>query len=172
MLDFLQPLILGTMEPRVGLRDILLMISILLMGILLGGIVYSHIVYFPVYLSALPDSAVLVNGPYALDDARFWLTIHPLAILSLIISLVLNWKIRARRNLIIIPLVIYLLAIVVTALYFVPELQNFQASPNSNVSRADWHARGQRWQYLSWVRGTFMGLSIVPLLLALRLRDD
>lgn len=153
-------------------RDIALMISILLMGILLGGIVYSHIVYFPVYLSSLPDSAVLVNGPHALHEERFWLLIHPLAVLSLIISLALNWKTRARRKLIIIPLVVYLLAIVVTALYFVPELQNFQASPNMNVSRADWYARGQRWQYLSWGRGTLMGLSIVPLLLALRRRED
>jgi hypothetical protein len=79
-------------------RTIALMIAIPLMGILLGGIVYSHIVFFPVYLSALPDSAVLVNGPYALHEERFWLLIHPLAILSLITSLALNWKIRARRK--------------------------------------------------------------------------
>lgn len=148
------------------------MLSILLMGVLLGGIVYSHLVYFPVYLSALPDSAVLVNGPYALHEERFWLLIHPLAILSLIISLALNWRIRARRKLIFIPLVVYLLAIVVTALYFVPELRAFQNSPNSNVSAAEWFARGRRWQYLSWVRGSFLGLSIVPLLLALRARED
>ena len=155
-----------------SLKTIALMISILLMGILLGGIVYSHIVYFPVFLSALPDSAVVVNGPYALPDERFWLLIHPLAILSLIISLALNWKIRVRRKLIIIPLAVYLLAIVVTSLYFVPELRTFQNSPNLNLSPAEWYARGQRWQYLSWLRGTIMGLSIIPLLLALRARED
>ena len=148
------------------------MVSILLMGTLLGGVVYSHLVYFPVYLSALPDSAVLVNGPYALNEARFWLLIHPLAILSLVLSLALNWKIRARRKFVLMTLGIYLLAIVVTALYFVPELRAFQDSPNLNLSRAEWYARGQRWQYLSWVRGAFMGLSIVPLLLALRVRED
>jgi hypothetical protein len=158
--------------PKLNLRDIALMISILILGALLGGVVYSHLVYFPVFLSSLPDSSVLVNGPYALHEERFWLLIHPLAILSLIISLVLNWKIRARRKLIIIPLVVYLLAIVATSLYFVPELRAFHNSPNLNVSPAEWYARGQRWQYLSWVRGTFMGLSIVPLLLALRARED
>src|SRR5688572_28129978 len=115
-------------------RTIALMISILVMGILLGGFVYSHIVYFPVYLSALPDSAVLVNGPYALNEGRFWLLIHPLAILSLIISLALNWKIRARRKLIIISVTVYLLAIVATSLYFLPELRAFQNSPNLNLS--------------------------------------
>lgn len=148
------------------------MISILLMGILLGGIVYSHIVYFPVYLSALPDSSVLVNGPYALHEENFWLLIHPLAILSLIISLALNWKIRARRKLIAITLIVYAVVIVITQLYFLPELRAFHNSPNSNVSPAEWFARGQRWQYFSWIRGTFMGLIIVPLLLALRVRED
>lgn len=158
--------------PKLSPRTIALMISILLMGILLGGIVYSHIVFHPVYLSALPDSAVLVNGPYALNEGRFWLLIHPVAILSLIVSLVLNWKIRGRRRLIAIPLVVYLLALVVTSLYFVAELQNFQNSPNLNVSRAEWLARGQRWQYLSWMRGTLMGLSTVALLFALLVRED
>jgi hypothetical protein len=153
-------------------RDIALMVSILLMGILLGGIVYSHIVFFPVYLSSLPDSAALVNGPYALHDERFWLFIHPIAVLSLIVSLALNWKIRSRRKLIAIPLIVYVLAIIATTLYFVPELMNFKNSINLNVSRAEWFARGRRWQYLSWIRGTLIGLSIIPLLLALRARED
>ncbi|HEX8116407.1 MAG TPA: hypothetical protein VF521_03990, partial [Pyrinomonadaceae bacterium] len=77
-----------------------LMLSVVLWGTLLGGIAYSHLVYFPVYLSALPDSAVVVNGPYGLREGMFWGLIHPLLILSLISSLVLNWKWKARRKLI------------------------------------------------------------------------
>ena len=153
-------------------RTIALMVSVLLMGILLGGIVYSHIVFFPPYLSSLPSSSVLVNGPYPLHDEYFWLLIHPLAILSLIISLVLNWRNPARRKLIAIPLVVYLLAIVVTSLYFVPELRAFHASPTSSLTPAEWYARGQRWQHLSWTRGTLMALSYVALLLALASRED
>src|SRR6185503_16094277 len=113
-----------------------LFLVIVLWGTLLGGIAYSHLVYFPVYLSALPDSAVVVRGRFALHEERFWLLIHPLAILSLVVSLVLNWKIRLRRKLIAIPLIVYVLAIVVTALYFVPELQNFRDSPTMTVSPA------------------------------------
>ena len=142
------------------------------MGILLGGIVYAHLVFFPPYLSALPNSAALVNGPYALHDEYFWMLIHPLAILSLIVALILNWKIPARRKLIAIPLIVYVLAIVVTSSYFVPELRNFKNSPNMTVSPAEWYARGQRWQHLSWTRGTIMGLSYIALLLALAVRED
>jgi hypothetical protein len=148
------------------------MLSILLMGILIGGIVYAHVVFFPPYLSALPNSAALVNGPYALHDEYFWLLIHPLAILSLIVALVLNWKIPARRKLIAIPLIVYVLALIVTSLYFVPELGNFKNSPNMTVSSAEWYARGQRWQHLSWTRGTIMGLSYIALLLALVIPEN
>ncbi len=141
------------------------------MGILLGGIVYSHIVYFPPYLSDLPASSVLVNGPYALHEEYFWLTIHPVAILSLIVSLAVNWKDAARRKLIAIPLAAYVLALVATTLYFVPELQNFSRSATMNVSAEEWYARGQRWQHMSWIRGTILTLSYLPLLAALRGTD-
>jgi hypothetical protein len=144
-----------------------LFLAVILWGTLLGGIAYSHLVYFPVYLSALPDSAVVVNGPYGLHEAVFWLTIHPLLILSLIAALVLNWKFKSRRKLILISFAVYLLVIVVTRIYFVPELGAFEQSPGSAVSPSEWAARGQRWQRLSWIRGAIMYASMLPLLFAL-----
>lgn len=141
--------------------------AVILWGTLLGGIVYSHLVYFPVYLSALPDSAVVVNGPYGLHEAIFWTTIHPLLILSLIVALVLNWKTRSRRKLILITFVTYFLALVATQIYFVPELVAFKQSPEARVSPSEWLARGQSWQRLSWIRGGVMYAGILPLLLAL-----
>ncbi len=144
-----------------------LMLSIVLWGTLLGGVAYSHLVYFPVYLSALPESAVVVNGPFGLNEGRFWTLIHPLVILSLIPTLILNWRQPRRRKLIGLTVALYALAIVTTALYFVPELIAFADSPNSAVSPAEWLARGQRWQRLSWVRGGIMYIAFIPLLLAL-----
>lgn len=144
-----------------------LCLAIILWGTVLGGIVYSHLVYFPVYLSALPDSAVVVNGTYGLHEAIFWMTIHPLLILSLIAALVLNWKSGSRRKLILISCAIYFLVLVVTQIYFIPELIAFEQSPKSTVLPAEWLARGQRWQRLSWTRGAIMYAGILPLLLAL-----
>lgn len=144
-----------------------LFLSIILWGTVLGGIVYSHLVYFPVYLSALPDSAVVVNGPYGLHEAVFWMTIHPLLILSLIVALVLNWKSESRRKLISISFAIYFLVLVVTQIYFIPELIAFAESTKSTVLPSEWLARGQRWQRLSWIRGAVMYAGILPLLLAL-----
>ena len=146
--------------------------AIILWGILLGGIVYSHIVFFPVYLSNLPDSAVVVNGTYGMHEAPFWMTIHPLLILSLIAALVLNWKFKARRKLILVSFGIYLVVIAVTSMYFLPELIAFEQSPQSNLPPAEWLARGNRWQYLSWIRGTVMFIAILPLLFSLAKSAD
>lgn len=149
------------------LNHISIMLSIILWGTLLGGITYSHLVYFPAYLSALPDSAVVVNGPYGLREAIFWMTIHPLLILSLIFTLVLNWRLKARRKLILISLSVYLLVLVITQIYFLPELMAFERSPESGLPPAEWLMRAERWQRLSWIRGAVMYAAILPLLLAL-----
>ena len=154
------------------LNTMALMLSIILWGTLLGGIAYSHLVYFPVYLSALPASSVVVNGPYGLNEGRFWLTIHPLLILSLIIALVLNWKVKPRRKLIGISFMVYILVLIVTQLYFLPELFAFADSPGSSVSPAEWSARAQRWETLSWLRGAVCYAFFVPLLLALTKSSD
>src|SRR5919197_1329862 len=114
---------------RLNARTISLMVAVFLYGLFLGGIVYAHVVFFPPYLSALPNSAVLVNGPYAVHDEYFWLLIHPLAILALIVALALNWRRKTRRKLIAIPLALYIVALIVTSLYFVPELREFKNSP-------------------------------------------
>jgi hypothetical protein len=144
-----------------------LFLAIILWGTLLGGIAYSHLVYFPVYLSALPDSSVVVNGTYGLNEAIFWVIIHPLLILSLILALALNWRAKPRRKLIVISFAIYLVVLVISQIYFIPELGAFKHSPELSLSPADWIARGQRWQRLSWLRGVICYAAFMPLLLAL-----
>jgi Domain of unknown function (DUF1772) len=146
-------------------RDLSLALAIFVWVTILGGIVYSHIVWFPPYLSGLPKTAALAQ---TIHDEYFWLTLHPLAILSLLAALALNWKLRPRRNLILITVAIYAVAIITTAIYFVPELIAFRNSASSNVSSAEWYVRGQNWQHLSWIRGAFMYLAFIPLLLAWR----
>ena len=148
-------------------NTVALMLSIVFWGTLLGGIAYSHLVYFPVYLSDLPNSAALVNGPYALNEGRFWMTIHPLLLLSLLAALILNWRVKPRRKLIAISFAAYIVVLAVSALYFIPELFAFARSPQSGVPPAEWAQRAHRWEILSWLRGSICYAFFVPLLLAL-----
>jgi hypothetical protein len=154
------------MEPR-KLANAALMLAIILWGTLLGGVVYSHLVYFPVYLSDLPNSAVVVNGPYGLNEVRFWAMIHPLLIISLVAALVLNWTSPARRKLIALSFAVYVIVLLISFFYFVPELVLFRNSAQSTVPAAEWLVRGRRWQRLSWLRGAVMYLTYVPLLFSL-----
>jgi hypothetical protein len=150
-----------------NLGTFVLMVAIILWGTLLGGITYSHLVYFPRYLSDLPASAVVVNGPYGLNEGIFWLIIHPLLIISLVAALVVNWNSSARRKLIAISFAVYVMVLLVSQFFFIPELVLFKHSPESTVSAGEWLARGRRWQRLSWLRGAVMYLAFVPLLFAL-----
>jgi len=150
-----------------SLSTFVLMVAIILWGTLLGGVAYSHLVYFPQYLSDLPASAVVVNGPYGLNEAIFWLIIHPLLIISLVAALVVNWNSRSRRQLIAISFAVYVIVLLVTQFYFLPELVLFKHSPESTVPAAEWLARGLRWQRFSWLRGAILYLAFVPLLIAL-----
>lgn len=150
-----------------NLSTFVLMVAIIFWGTLLGGIAYSHLVYFPAYLSDLPASAVVVNGPYGLNEGIFWGLIHPLLIISLVAALVLNWNSTARRKLIAISFAVYVIVLLVSIFYFIPELVLFKNSPQSTVLATEWLARGRRWQRLSWLRGATMYLAFVPLLFAL-----
>ena len=146
--------------------------AIIFWGILLGAIAYSHTAFLPVYLSDLPNSAVVVTGKYGLNEAPFWTTIHPLLILSLITALALNWKFKPRRKLIALSFGIYISVLIATGIYFVPELMAFAKSPESNLPAAEWLARGHRWQNLSLIRGALCFIGFIPLLVALTKQRD
>ena len=149
-------------------RKISLFTAITLWATIVGGVVYSHIAYFPSYLSHLPESNSMITGEYGLKDGNFWMLVHPLAILSIIVTLILNWKLKTRRKLILITLGIYVLAIIATAVYFVPGLMAFADSTNNtSVTPTEWFQKGQTWQYLSWIRGAFMYVGFLLLVIAL-----
>ncbi len=143
------------------------MVTIILWGVLLGGVVYSHVVYFPVYLSHLPDSAILTNGAHALHEENFWGMLHPVLVLSLVVTLAVNWRDKFRRKMIASTLIVYIAVIVISFVYFIPQLGEFQNSPRSDVPTAEWQARGTHWQHMSWIRGGTLFAFTFPLLFAL-----
>lgn len=152
-------------------RNISLFATVILWATLIGGIMYSHLAFMPSYLRNLPASASLVNGPYPVVDERFWMTFHPLLIISLAVSLALNWKLPHRRGLIGAAFGLYTAILVVTALFFVPELLAFAKSAQSDVPASEWMERGQRWEKLSWVRGALMYVGFGLVLTAFSKKD-
>lgn len=149
-------------------RQISLYAAITFWAIIIGGVVYSHVVYFPPYLSNLPESNKLITGDYGLHDENFWMFIHPFTIATTIVTLILNWRIKTRRKLILIAFAIYALAIVATATYFVPNLRAFASSSSDATTQpSEWYQRGQTWQHFSWIRGSSLYIGFLMLLIAL-----
>ncbi len=151
---------------KLGTPTYALMVSIILWGILLGGGIYAAMVYFPAYLSHLPESAIVVTGPYGLNEGIFWLSIHPLLILSLIVSLILNWR-NTRRRLIGVVFIVYVLILIVTQIYFLPELSAFRQSAQSAIPSNEWQARTSRWQVLNVLRAVVIIANFFGLLFAM-----
>lgn len=138
-------------------------------SIIIGAVVYSHIAYFPSLVFHLPESSILANGPYKINDELFWKLIHPITILFTSLSLYFNWKNIEVRKSITIALLIYVLALIATFTFFVPELITFfNSSSNNSLLKPEWLARGERWLYLSWLRGCLMFIGFFLLLSALK----
>ncbi len=148
-------------------RQISLFIAITLWAIITGAVLYTHIAFFPPYLSHLPESNSLITGDYGIKDGSFWMLIHPITLLATIITLVLNWKLKSRRKSILIALGIYVLALIVTAIYFVPALMEFAKATPGSDSADQLYQQGQTWQHLSWIRGGIMYIGFLMLLVAL-----
>ncbi|MBC7884912.1 MAG: DUF1772 domain-containing protein, partial [Saprospiraceae bacterium] len=112
-------------------------------------------------------------GDYGLHEENFWMLVHPIAILTTILALILNWRLMSRRRLILLAFGIYILVILTTAVYFVPELIAFADSSNNKTVTADqWLQRGQTWQYFSWIRGGFMYVGFLSIMMALTKVDQ
>ena len=128
---------------------------------IVGGVLYSHTATLPSLLLHLPGSSVLENGPYPLKDEAFWKMIHPVTILFTILALATNWENTARRKYMVYAVGIYVVALIATFTYFIPEIKEFiKSNQNTTVSASEWLSRGQRWLQLSWIRGSFMFLGV------------
>ena len=116
-----------------------------------GAGLYEHVAVWPHAFAAPPQSLTMFQGNYALESAPFWMTIHPVTVLLFIISLVLNWKTERRKS-ILIPFIIYFVILMVTSIYFVPELMRIAGTPYADTVDADLQKSAALWTNLSLVR--------------------
>ncbi len=145
-------------------RNLLLSLACLSFIIVIGGAVYEHIAVVPRWSVAPPSSLAMFQGPYGLNPAPFWQIIHPITLAFFIAALVANWKTQ-RRRLILIAFGGYFLVLVITALYFVPELISITTISFSETVDAELTKRAGQWETLSLVRLTFLiGLAITLLM--------
>jgi hypothetical protein len=132
-------------------RTIVLILASISFIVVIGGAVYEHAGIVPVWASAAPASLAMFQGEYAITPFKFWIPIHPITMLLLLLSLVFNWR-SERRNSILTTVVGYAIVLAVTFLYFVPELMSITQSVYGATIDPELTERAQSWEFWSQVR--------------------
>lgn len=148
------------------IRTLFLILGCISFITVIGGAAYEHLAVVPVWASAVPASLAMFQGEYALAASRFWIPIHPITLGLLVVAMILNWRTR-RRGFILACLAGYVLILVITFLYFVPELMAITSSAYGPSVDPELTQRAKMWETLSLVRLGVLGLLAVILLFGL-----
>ena len=149
-----------------NLRTFLLILGAIGFITVIGGATYEHLAVVPVWASAVPASLTMFQGEYGLRAQNFWIPIHPVTLILLAAALVLNWR-TPRRKFILTTLAGYVLVLLITFIYFVPELMALTQSAYSTAVDPELTRRAGMWETLSLVRLAFLLVLAVTLLLGL-----
>lgn len=105
-----------------NIREAILWLGLILISILVGGTVYQMIVIVPEFGRDIPNGMISFAHSH-ISTKTFWTSpIMPLGFLSMIISVVLNWK-NGRKKWLISAAALAILAEVLTIIFIYPQLR-------------------------------------------------
>ena len=150
----------------IKMKNLVYTLTCLSISVIIGGAVFEHLAIWPIAYSAPPASLSMFQGDYGLNAGAFWSLIHPATLLLFIITLILFWKYKRRKN-IVIAFVGYLVIMVTTFLYFVPELIAIITTTYADTIDPALVSRGQLWEQLSLLRLALLIVLAIILFLGL-----
>ncbi|MDQ4141473.1 MAG: hypothetical protein M3142_13270, partial [Bacteroidota bacterium] len=130
------------------IKDITYSITCLSFAIIIGAAVYEHLAVVPRWSAGPPASLSMFQGKYGLNAGAFWKLIHPVTLLLFTATLTLFWKTERRKN-ILVTLTGYVIILIITATYFVPELLAITGTAFSETFDPTLTKRAQLWELLS-----------------------
>lgn len=149
---------------KLEIKNLLLSLACLGFIVIVGAAVYEQINITSKWASAPPSSLYMFQGSQGLDVSPFWKVIHPVVLLLFVAALTANWKTSERKN-ILVAFIGYILVLVATTIYYVPELRQITNYPYSHSVVADLQHRAKVWEALNIIRGVFIFLLALNLLL-------
>lgn len=132
-------------------KDLLYALTCLTFAIIIGGAVYEHLNIVPRWAAAPPVSLTMFQGEHGLNPELFWMLIHPVNLLLIGVTLLLHWRTERRKHLLVV-LGSYAAILIVTAIFFVPELLAITKTAYSPVPDTGLMQRAALWEQLSLVR--------------------
>lgn len=149
-----------------NVKDIIHALAALAFAIVVGGAVYEHAGVIPRWSAGPPASLAMYQGPYGINPGAFWEMIHPITLVLILITLGMSWK-GPRRGHVLFNLVGYVVVMIVTFTYFVPELMAITGTPYADTIDPDLQARAATWEVLSLVRLVVIMVLALALILGL-----
>ena len=136
-------------------KNLIYSLTCLSFSVIIGAAIYEHLAVVPQWAAGPPASLSMFQGDYGLYAQAFWMPIHPITLVLMILTLLLSWKSPRRVN-VAIPLIGYAAILAITFVYFVPELIPITTTTYADTVDADLTARAGRWEMLSLVRLGFL----------------
>ena len=147
-------------------KNVLYSILCLGLSIVVGAAVYEHVAVIPSWAAGPPESLTMFQGEFGIKPGNFWPKIHPVVLLLFIAVLIFSWKSERRKH-VLIPFVCYVLVLVATFTYYVPELLELTQTPYAESVNEGLKSRAGLWENLSLLRLLFIVVFTVYLLLGL-----
>ncbi|MFL6468076.1 MAG: hypothetical protein ACJ72Z_08985 [Pyrinomonadaceae bacterium] len=148
------------------IRTFILILASISFIVVMGGATYEHASVVPIWAAAPPASLAMFQGEYALAASNFWIPIHPVTMIFLLAALAANWS-TPRRMFILITLGGYMVVLLTTFVFFVPELISITQSAYSATINPELARRAKNWEIMSLVRLAVIFLLAVNLLYGL-----
>jgi hypothetical protein len=133
----------------------------------IGGGLFEHIVLVPLWSKSPPSSFSIIQPGTGVPLQNFWIPVHSAITLFVITSIVLTWRERKVRALLLIGLASYIIMRVWSGVFFIREMLAFQKVPVDSPPTAELSDRVENWIFWSWFREPLDILTFLCFLLAL-----
>src|SRR5687767_12261871 len=111
------------------------------MAAAIGGGLFEHIVLVPLWVASPPSSFAIIQPGTGVPLQNFWIPVHSAITVFLILSLVLTWREKKVRRLLLIGLVSYVIMRVWSGVFFIREMLEFQKVPLNSPPTPELSAR-------------------------------
>lgn len=140
------------MNDKILRADKWLYIATALYFVMNGAQLWETSIMVPAWTAGPPASLFFFKTAYGLDFKLFWILVHSVHEIFLLLALFFNWRFRQRRNAMLFLLLIHTGLRVWTLQYFAPTLMSFMAMDVKPVVDPGLLERATTWKNLNYLR--------------------
>ena len=149
-----------------NVRNLTLMALVFCCLMQIGAQLFAVSVVASTVSAAPPRSFAMLQGKYGYNSSAFWNTVPMITAVLFVIALIANWK-TARRNLLLLALMLFVIGALVAGLYLEPVFDEMKAIGFRDEVDPVLQRRAARWYALDWAVWAPGAVAGVTLLVAL-----